>query len=318
MSRPAISQHLRVLKQAELVRDRADGTGRVYEVNPEGSVPTPPLLRPLWTDALAAFKNAVEDRPKHARRGLPQELAARSPAGASRAEEGVDMTMTVDPTTRHPRLHQKRDGTRERGARVPGLHGRHRYVVASGHHLGEAPLDKAVIEPHVNGRCYGRSDRRHGVSVGDDSRLGAAAALRHGLADHAGVGVSAGPRAVERGEVRFTPEPGGLTRSISNIATSIATARAPTRCVKAWTPNRAGAHCRRVREARRGHRGRGSVLTSSATDFHGSPQCRSMRIPWQSDPWQERSVAQGRGGIAVNVRSMFSSTASVERTPASM
>ena len=71
ISRPAISQHLRVLKEAELVRDRADGTRRLYEINPDGIDSLRRYFDRFWTDALAAFKAKVEERPKHARRGLP-------------------------------------------------------------------------------------------------------------------------------------------------------------------------------------------------------------------------------------------------------
>jgi len=81
MSRPAISQHLRVLKEAELVRDRADGTRRVYEVNPDGIDSLRRYFDRFWTDALAAFKNAVEERPKHTRRGLPQDWRPGPRAG---------------------------------------------------------------------------------------------------------------------------------------------------------------------------------------------------------------------------------------------
>ena len=59
ISRPAISQHLRVLKNARLVVDRAEGTRRVYQVNPEGIEALRRFFDQFWTDALAAFKTAV-------------------------------------------------------------------------------------------------------------------------------------------------------------------------------------------------------------------------------------------------------------------
>jgi DNA-binding transcriptional ArsR family regulator len=60
VSRPAVSQHLRVLKDAGLVSDRAEGTRRVYTVNPAGLEALRADLDRFWTYALAAFKTAVE------------------------------------------------------------------------------------------------------------------------------------------------------------------------------------------------------------------------------------------------------------------
>ena len=72
VSRPAISQHLRLLKDAELVRDRAVGTRRIYEINPDGIDSLRRYFDRVWTDAVAAAKTQAEERPaKHARRGLP-------------------------------------------------------------------------------------------------------------------------------------------------------------------------------------------------------------------------------------------------------
>lgn len=60
VSRPAVSQHLRVLKRAGLVRDRKLGTRRIYAVDPEGMARFRRELDQLWSDALAAFKQAAE------------------------------------------------------------------------------------------------------------------------------------------------------------------------------------------------------------------------------------------------------------------
>jgi DNA-binding transcriptional ArsR family regulator len=60
VSRPAVSQHLRVLKNAGLVSDRAEGTRRVYAVNPAGLEALRADLDRFWTDALAAFKTVAE------------------------------------------------------------------------------------------------------------------------------------------------------------------------------------------------------------------------------------------------------------------
>jgi DNA-binding transcriptional ArsR family regulator len=60
MSRPAISQHLRVLKQAQLVTDRAEGARRVYAVNPEALASLRSYFDQFWAQALAGFKRRVE------------------------------------------------------------------------------------------------------------------------------------------------------------------------------------------------------------------------------------------------------------------
>lgn len=60
VSRPAVSQHLRVLKDAGLVSDRAQGTRRVYAVNPLGLETLRADLDRFWADALAGFKAVAE------------------------------------------------------------------------------------------------------------------------------------------------------------------------------------------------------------------------------------------------------------------
>ena len=60
VSRPAVSQHLKVLKQAGLVSDRADGTRRLYRVEPRGVAAMRDYFDRLWNQALAAFKAAVD------------------------------------------------------------------------------------------------------------------------------------------------------------------------------------------------------------------------------------------------------------------
>jgi DNA-binding transcriptional ArsR family regulator len=61
VSRPAVSQHLRVLKEAGLVTERKDGTRRLYRVDPNGIAALRAYFEEFWTDALAAFKAAAED-----------------------------------------------------------------------------------------------------------------------------------------------------------------------------------------------------------------------------------------------------------------
>jgi len=66
VSRPAVSQHLRVLKEAHLVTDRAEGTRRVYALNPHAFASLRDYFDQFWTQALDAFKQRVEgpDSPK--------------------------------------------------------------------------------------------------------------------------------------------------------------------------------------------------------------------------------------------------------------
>ncbi len=61
VSRPAISQHLAVLKRAHLVADRAEGNRRVYHVNLQGIEAMRAYLDRFWHDALASFKRAAEE-----------------------------------------------------------------------------------------------------------------------------------------------------------------------------------------------------------------------------------------------------------------
>ncbi len=60
VSRPAISQHLKVLKKARLVLDRPSGTRRLYQVDPAGIETLRRYFDRFWTDALTAFKKAAE------------------------------------------------------------------------------------------------------------------------------------------------------------------------------------------------------------------------------------------------------------------
>lgn len=61
VSRPAISQHLRVLKEAKLVTGRSDGNRRLYRLNPEGFRSLREYLDQFWTVALAEFKKKAEE-----------------------------------------------------------------------------------------------------------------------------------------------------------------------------------------------------------------------------------------------------------------
>jgi DNA-binding transcriptional ArsR family regulator len=60
VSRPAVSQHLKVLKEAGLVFDRPMGNRRLYALNPVGAAALRSWLDRIWSDALTAFKTAAE------------------------------------------------------------------------------------------------------------------------------------------------------------------------------------------------------------------------------------------------------------------
>ena len=60
VSRPAVSQHLKVLKAARLVTDRAKGTRRLYEIDTHGIEALRNWLEGFWDEALTAFKDVAE------------------------------------------------------------------------------------------------------------------------------------------------------------------------------------------------------------------------------------------------------------------
>jgi DNA-binding transcriptional ArsR family regulator len=69
VSRPAVSQHLKVLKAARLVVDRAEGTRRLYAVQAQGLEALRTWIDGFWDGALAAFKEAAErETKKHKRK----------------------------------------------------------------------------------------------------------------------------------------------------------------------------------------------------------------------------------------------------------
>ncbi|MGH6872088.1 MAG: ArsR/SmtB family transcription factor [Rhizomicrobium sp.] len=60
VSRPAVSQHLKVLKEAGLVREERDGTRRIYEIDPAGLGALRRWLDQFWDEALEAFRAEAE------------------------------------------------------------------------------------------------------------------------------------------------------------------------------------------------------------------------------------------------------------------
>src|SRR5438552_6485671 len=67
VSRPAVSQHLKVLKEAGLVDDRSEGTRRIYHIDPKGLGAMRAWLDQFWTAALEAFAAEVERSEKNKR-----------------------------------------------------------------------------------------------------------------------------------------------------------------------------------------------------------------------------------------------------------
>ncbi len=67
VSRPAVSQHLKVLKDARLVVDRPAGSRRIYELNPDGVGALRAYLDQFWNRSLAAFKAAAEQQQEESR-----------------------------------------------------------------------------------------------------------------------------------------------------------------------------------------------------------------------------------------------------------
>ena len=62
VTRPAISQHLKVLKEARLVSDHAEGTRRIYRIDPAGLGAIRRWLDQFWDESLAAFAEAAEQQ----------------------------------------------------------------------------------------------------------------------------------------------------------------------------------------------------------------------------------------------------------------
>lgn len=62
ITRPAVSQHLRVLKDAALISERREGTRRIYSLRPEGFGPLKALLEDFWDAKLERLKAAVENK----------------------------------------------------------------------------------------------------------------------------------------------------------------------------------------------------------------------------------------------------------------
>jgi DNA-binding transcriptional ArsR family regulator len=68
VTRPAISQHLAVLREAGLVSERREGTRRLYRARPAGAAPLREWLEAFWNDGLASLKAAAEEEERYGHR----------------------------------------------------------------------------------------------------------------------------------------------------------------------------------------------------------------------------------------------------------
>ena len=133
MSRPAISQHLRVLKEANLVIDRPDGNKRLYELNPQAFASLREYFDEFWAVALERIQ---------ATGGKPQT-----------EETAVTMTETSPPSTTTPvRKTVTVKASVERAFEV--FTSDFDSWWPRSHHIGKSPMTKAIIEEKVGGRCY--------------------------------------------------------------------------------------------------------------------------------------------------------------------
>jgi len=128
VGRPAVSMHLRVLKDAGLVDDHAVGTRRLYRLRPDGLARLRDHLDWYWAQALAAYKEAAE--------------GASGDAMAVQPEISVAKTVTV-------------------GAPLSTAFGvfaeQHRWWPVATHHLAEPPGETVVLEPFAGGRWFERA-----------------------------------------------------------------------------------------------------------------------------------------------------------------
>jgi DNA-binding transcriptional ArsR family regulator len=127
VSRPAVSQHLRVLKDVGLVFDRHEGTRRLYQVNPDGLAELRAHLDAFWARSLAAFAHRTEE--------------------LSTVDNTVDTTVAV-----------RREVVVEvnQAAAFEIFTGDMTSWWPAHHHIGSAPIREIVIEPRVGGRWYTR------------------------------------------------------------------------------------------------------------------------------------------------------------------
>jgi DNA-binding transcriptional ArsR family regulator/uncharacterized protein YndB with AHSA1/START domain len=184
VGRPAVSMHLRVLRDAGLVVGRSAGNRRYYQLNPDVLGQLRDYLDWYWTQALAAYKAAAEEDDK-------------APMSDAEPEVSVAKTITVEAGI-------------VRAFEIFADHGR--WWPVQTHHLAEPPGVTVILEPFVGGRWYERS------ADGSECDWGRVLAWEppHRLLVTFQIGpgwvYEPDPRRASEIEVRFTAEGPGRTR----------------------------------------------------------------------------------------------------------
>jgi DNA-binding transcriptional ArsR family regulator/uncharacterized protein YndB with AHSA1/START domain len=191
VSRPAVSQHLKVLKKAGLVLDRAEGTRRVYYIDPHGLAGLRQWLDQFWDGALMAFQAEVEKTIAYEK---------------GKEIQGMTITVKIAPVQKTVRVPASREAAFDVFAMKMG-----RWWFPS-HSISEtkSPLKEVIIEPRVGGRWYEVGEDGSECDWGQvliwepPSRLVLAWQLNSQWRYD--------PDFVTELEIRFTPEGGGVTR----------------------------------------------------------------------------------------------------------
>lgn len=130
VGRPAVSMHLRALKDAGLVVDRRMGNRRLYQLNPEALAALRDYLDWYWTQALATYKQAVEQQEEGGTGAMAPEVEVR-----------VAKSLVVEV----PRVQAFEFFIRQEA-----------WWPSQTHHLAEPPLETVILEPFAGGRWYER------------------------------------------------------------------------------------------------------------------------------------------------------------------
>jgi DNA-binding transcriptional ArsR family regulator/uncharacterized protein YndB with AHSA1/START domain len=128
VGRPAVSMHLRVLRVAGLVTDRAAGNRRLYQLNPHALGYLRDHIDWYWTTALAAFKHAAEQE-----------------ASADMDDTQTEVTVVKTVTVSAPQVVAFRVFIEQR------------WWPVKSHHLARPAGDEVVLEPYVGGRWFERA-----------------------------------------------------------------------------------------------------------------------------------------------------------------
>lgn len=125
VSRPAISQHLRILKDAKLVIDRPVGNRRLYQLDPTGFDSVRDYIDHFWNQALSAFQKKVEEESMTATMSS-LEIPVRKSITVKATPERAFRVFTDEIDTWWPRSH----------------------------HIGKSPMKQIFVEGRTGGRCY--------------------------------------------------------------------------------------------------------------------------------------------------------------------